>query len=294
MRGLVRSVLSAAAILAAAFAFPAASADGDNDPIPPFRIADSLYYVGASDIASYLVVTNNGLVLIDGGYEKTAPIILRNIRTLGFDPSQVKLLLNTHAHLDHAGGLAALKKETGAQLFAMEGDAELLERGGKGDFGLGDSAPYPPVKVDRVIKDGQVATVGGVGLVARKTAGHTRGCTTWTFQMMDTRGSRRDLRNIMLLCSNSVLSMYKLVGQESYPGIAADYEKSYAFWKSQPCDILIGSHGRFFDMQRKRRQIMLDQNPFADPAGCKAFFEKGHEAFKAELAKQQAAAAPKP
>jgi metallo-beta-lactamase class B len=237
------------------------------------------------------VVTRGGLIVIDGGYDKTAPIILQNIKTLGFDPAQVKLLLNTHAHLDHAGGLALLKKETGALLYASAADGELMQRGGKGDFGLGDAASYPPVTPDKTIKDGDVVTLGGTALTPHLTPGHTRGCTTWTWSAIDTRGGRRQLRQVLLLCSNSVLPMYKLAGHESYPGIAADYEKSYAFWKSAPCEIFLGSHGAFFNLESKRRKISLDVNPFVDPDGCKAWFDKGYTAFHAELDKQKAAAA---
>jgi metallo-beta-lactamase class B len=287
-------LLGTVALVAAVFASAAVAAEGDNNPIPPFRIADDLYYVGASDIASYLVVTRAGLILIDGGYEKTAPLILRNLKTLGFDPAEVKVLLSTHAHLDHAGGLAMLKRETGAKLFATAPDAELMARGGKGDFGLGDTAPYPPVQADTLIKDSQVVTMGGKQLVAHLTPGHTRGCTTWTFPVVDTRGAKRSVHQVLILCSNSILSMYRLAGNESYPGIAADYEKSYAFWKSAPCEIFLGSHGMFFNMNAKRAKLGLDVNPFVDPAGCKAWFEKGYAAFHERLDKEKAAAAPKP
>jgi metallo-beta-lactamase class B len=291
VNGIARIACGTVALAAAVFASGAIAAEHDNDPVPPFRIADQLYYVGASDIASYLVVTRSGLIVIDGGYDKTAPQILSNIRTLGFDPSQVKVLLNTHAHLDHAGGLAQLKAETGATLFAMPPDSDLMARGGKGDFGLGDRATYPPVKPDQLLKDGQKITLGEMTLTAHLTPGHTRGCTTWTFPVTDTRAGQRVVRQVLLLCSNSVLPMYRLAGKESYPGIAADYEKSYAFWRKAPCDIFIASHGQFFNMQAKRKKISLDSNPFVDPAGCKAFFDKGYAAFHAKLAEQKAAAA---
>jgi len=292
VRGLISAVSAAVALAAAAFVLPALAAEHDNDPIPPFRIADDLYYIGASDIASYLIVTRAGLIVIDGGYDKTAPIILRNIQTLGFNPEEVKVLLSTHAHLDHAGGFAELKKQTGAKLFATQPDAELMARGGKGDFALKDAAAYPPVQVDTIIKDNQAVTMGGRQFVAHLTPGHTRGCTTWTFPVLDTRGAKRNGYNVMILCSNSILPMYKLAGpQESYPGIAADYEKSYAFWKSAPCDIFLGSHGQFFNMNAKRTKISLDSNPFVDPAGCKAWFDKGYADFQARLAKDKAEAA---
>jgi metallo-beta-lactamase class B len=286
-------LLGAVALTAVAFAFsaplPAKALPHDNDPVAPFEIGEGVYYVGASDITSYLFKTNDGFILIDGGYDTTAPQILANIRTLGFDPRQVKVLLSTHGHLDHAGGFAQLKRETGATLYVSALDGALMTRGGKGDFGLGDMAPYPAVTPDKVVADGQKISLGGVTLTAHLTPGHTRGCTSWTFPI--TVAGR--VRQALLLCSNSVLPMYKLAGpHESYPGIAADYEKSYAFWRSAPCDILLGSHGKFFNMQAKRAALMAGQkDAFVDPAGCKAWFANGYADFKATLAKQQAEAA---
>jgi metallo-beta-lactamase class B len=279
-------ILGAVAVTAAAFAFPAAAAPHDNDPIAPFEIGDGVYYVGASDITSFLFKTRDGLILIDGGYDTTAPQILANIKTLGFDPKQVKIILNTHGHLDHAGGFAQLKRETGAPLYASALDGALMTRGGKGDFGLGDNAPYPAVTPDKVVTDGQKISLGGVMLTAHLTPGHTRGCTSWTFPIK----VAGKVRQALLLCSNSVLPPYKLVpGHDSYPGIAADYEKSYAYWRSAPCEVFLGSHGIFFDMQAKRAALLAGKkDAFVDPAGCKAWFDKGYAGFKATLAKQQA------
>jgi metallo-beta-lactamase class B len=278
--------LGAVAITAAAFAFPVQAAPHDNDPLEPFAIGDGVYYVGASDIASYLFKTRKGLILIDGGYDTTAPQILKNIRTLGFDPRQVKILLNTHGHLDHAGGLAQLKRETGATLYASALDGPLIARGGRGDFYLKDRMTYPPVTPDRVIVDGQKISLGGVTLTARLTPGHTEGCTSWTFPVRVAGKTRHAL----LLCSNSVLAGYRLTGQVSYPGIAQDYEKSYAVWRSTPCDVFLASHGQFFNMAAKRQALLAGKHDaFVDPAGCKTFFEKSYADFQSELAKQQAA-----
>jgi metallo-beta-lactamase class B len=282
-------ILGAVAVTAAAFAFPACAAPHDNDPVAPFEIGEGVYYVGASDITSFLFKTRDGLILIDGGYDTTAPQILANIRTLGFDPKQVKIILNTHGHLDHAGGIAQLKRETGATFYASELDGALIARGGKGDFGLGDRASYPPATPDKIVTDGEKISLGGVTLTAHLTPGHTRGCTSWTFPIRVAGKVRQGL----LLCSNSVLPPYRLVpGHDSYPGIAADYEKSYAFWRSTPCEVFLGSHGIFFDMQAKRAALLAGKtDAFVDPAGCKAWFDKGYAGFKATLAKQQAEAA---
>ena len=286
-------ISGAVAIAAAALAFSAPNsalaAPHDNDPIEPFAVADGVWYVGASDIASYLFKTRAGLILLDGGYDTTAPQILANIATLGFDPKAVKILLSTHGHLDHAGGLAQLKRETGATLYASALDGALMTRGGKGDFGLGDRAPYPPVTPDRTLVDGQAVSLGGVTLTAHLTPGHTRGCTTWTAPVT----VAGKVRQALILCSNSILPPYRLdAAHESYPGIAADYEKSYAFWRSAPCEVFLASHGIFFDMQAKRAALLAGKtDAFVDPAGCKAWFDKGYAGFKATLASQQAQAA---
>ena len=285
------SKYGAVAVSAAAFLLaPSARATpGDNEPVAPFQIADGLYYVGASDIASYVIKTRDGLILIDGGYDTTAPQILANLKTLGFQPKQVKILLSTHAHLDHAGGLAQLKRETGAPLYVSQADGELMIRGGKGDFFLKDLAPYPPVTPDRVVTDGQKISLGGVTLTAHLTPGHTRGCTTWTFPVK----ADGKLRQALVLCSNSVLTGYKLVNNSEYPTIAADYQASYATWKALPCDVFLASHGIFYGLKAKRAAMAPGKpNPFVDPEGCKAFFAKGEAGFQAELARQTAAKTP--
>lgn len=285
----IRSLIfGAVALGAAAFSCAAQALPHDNDPTEPFKIGENLYYVGASDITSFLFVTKDGMILLDGGYDTTAPQILTNIRKLGFDPRRVKILISSHGHLDHAGGFAQLKREMGAQLYASQLDGALMARGGKGDFGLKDAAPYPPVTPDRTVVDGQTVSLGGWTLTAHLTPGHTRGCTTWTFPI--TIGGK--VRQALALCSNSVLSMYRLdAAHESYPGIAADYEKSYATWRKLPCEVFLGSHGMFFGLKEKRAALEAGKaDAFVDPAGCKAYFDKGYAAFRTELARQQAAA----
>lgn len=149
-----------------------------NQPVEPYRIAGNLYYVGASDITSYLITTPEGNIVLDGGFAETAPMIAANIQKLGFKVEDVKILLSTHAHFDHAGGLAELKKRTGAPLYAGAADADLLARGGNGDFAFGDKLQFPPVQVDHPVHDGDRVSLGGTTLVAHATPGHTRGCTS--------------------------------------------------------------------------------------------------------------------
>lgn len=252
-----------------------------NRPVEPFRIADNLYYVGASDIASYLIATPAGHILIDGGFVETAPQIEANIVKLGFKVTDVEILLNSHAHFDHAGGLAALKASTGAKLLASAADATLLENGGKGDFRWGDEGAFPAVGVDRRLADGEQVTLGGTTLAARLTPGHTRGATTWTFSA----GSL----DVVVVSSASILD-YRFVGEESYPGIATDFERTFATFRSLPADIFLAPHGGFFDLAGKRERLAPGAgkiNPFVDPEGYEAWVARAEGAFRAALESQQ-------
>jgi len=279
-----RFLLSLCALFAlrasAALAQATAEERESNRPVEPFRIAENLYYVGAADIASYLITTPAGDILIDGGFVETAPQIEANIAKLGFKVADVKILLNSHAHFDHAGGLAGLKAKTGAKLFASAADAVLLEDGGKSDFRFGDEGSFPPVVVDRRLADGEKVALGGAELTARLTPGHTRGCTTWTW--------KAGALDVVLACGVSILD-YRFVGRESYPGIAADFEHSFATLKSLPCSIFLASHGNFFDLAGKRERAargMGMRNPFVDPAGYRAWIEEMEARFRAALRAQ--------
>ena len=281
-------VALAAMAAGAFFLLPASAADlsptfaAMNQPLAPFKIADNLYYVGASDVTSYLIVTKDGYILLDGGFEQTAPMILDHVRALGFDPRKVKYLLNSHAHFDHAVGLAALRTATGAKFIASAGDAGILAAGGHDDFALHDSALFPPITPDRIVADGEAVTLGGVSITAHITAGHTKGCTTWTLPVM--MDGKREAA--LFLCSLTVLSNFRLIGDPNYPEQAADFEKSFATLRGLKCDVFLSSHGSFFSMQDKRTKLLAGArpNPFIDPQACRTFFAKAEEIFDKRLA----------
>jgi metallo-beta-lactamase class B len=261
-----------------------------NKPIPPFRIAGNLYYVGAIEITSYLITTPQGHFLLDGGFVETAPQIEHNIAQLGFKLSDVKYLLNSHAHYDHAGGLAELKKVTGAKFVASEGDAGLLRKGGHGDFRFGDTLLFPPIEPDKIILDGESLQLGDQVMTAHLTPGHTRGNTTWTTKIRE--GGRT--YDVVFVGSQSSLD-YKFVGQESYPGIAADFVKSFAVLRNLPCDIFLGSHGSFFHFADKHERFMIgDTSAFVDPDGYNRYLSESEKDFrqKVDRQKQQGAASP--
>lgn len=247
-------------------------------PVKPFRIIGNIYYVGATEIASFLITSPAGHVLIDGGFEKTAPQILNNIRTLGFKAADVKILLISQAHYDHAGGLEELKRRTGAKLFASKADAELLARGGKQDFAFGDRFPFPRVQADSFVEDHQQIRVGETVLVAHLTPGHTKGCTSYT-----TRVSGYD---VLFDCSTSVPG-YNLVSSPAYPNIIADYEHSFAVLQKLPCDVPLAAHGSLFHLAEKMKKLGATPNPFIDPRGCREMIEQSEREFRATLARQR-------
>ncbi len=275
------------ACLAAVAACAAVAAQGqDNLPADPYRIAGNLYFVGASDISSYLITTPAGHVVIDAGYEATVPIIEKNIRTLGFKVEEVRILLNTQAHYDHAAGFAQLKKDTGAQLMVSGPDADVIERGGVRDFSFGDKYPFPPAKVDRRLKDGDTVTLGKLTLHAHVTPGHTRGCTTWAFDVTE---HDRAL-HVVEMCGLTVLDTTKLVGNPLYPEIVSDYEKTIAAMRRIPVDIFLGAHPSYYGGAEKAAKLKANPtgpNPFIDPDGYQRYIDTGEQRFRAALAKEK-------
>jgi len=274
-------ILSLAFALRAAAQFPAEW----TRPFPPFRIAGNLYYVGSADLASYLVATPEGLILINSNLKVSPPLIRKSVQALGFKWSDIKILLISHGHNDHCGGSAEIVKETGAKYEVMEGDVAVVESGGRKDFQYGAEEVmwYEPAHVDRVLHDGDTVSLGGTVLTAHLTAGHTRGTTTWT---VDEREGGRTL-HVVIVGSPNVNPGYKLVGNKTYPQIAEDYKREFAVLRSLPCDIFLGAHGEYFDLQEKYAKWKNgDRNAFIDPDGYKAYVADRQQAFEAELAKQ--------
>ena len=261
-------------------------------PDAPFRIAGNLYYVGSTGVTAFLLTGPEGHVLIDGGYPETAPLIIGSIAKLGFTIKDVKVLLNSHAHFDHAGGLRELQQASGAQLWISEGDAPIIAAGGAGDratygplrfLGFGR---FPAPRVDHRFKDGDTVRVGPIALTAHVTAGHTPGCTSWSFPVRD---RERDLL-VVDVCSLTLLPFMKFMAPESYPGIRADFERSFQTLRTLPADIFLGSHGSFFDLYRKRdaRAKAADPaEPFIDREGYRRFIDQAEKRFQGELADQE-------
>ena len=285
------AILSMALLMIVTLIVPASNAPApvQNDwtePFPAFRIAGDLYYVGSKGLASYLVTTPEGHILINSNMEANVPMIRASIESLGFKFGDVKILLISHAHWDHCAGSAMLKRLTGAKYMVMEGDVDVVESGGKTDFQYSNdpTALYPPTKVDRVLHDGDEVKLGGATLTARLTPGHTKGCTTWTMKVND--GSKS--RDVVIIGSPNVNPGYKLAGNTAYPGITDDYEKTFRVLKSLSCDYFLGAHGSYFDMETKYAQFKAgNSSALIDPAGYKNYVEEREQAFRREAKKQK-------
>lgn len=279
--------------LVASFNWSFAMAQENPDwttPITPFRIADELYYVGSRDLASYLIVTPKGDILINSNLTSSPPQIRHSMEQLGLKFSDIKILLISHSHFDHDAGSAEIIRQTGAQYMVMDGDVPVVESGGRLDFAYPNGL-YPTAKVTRVLHDGDQVRLGKAVLVAHKTPGHTRGCTTWTLNV--TQGSRS--LNAVIVGSWNVNPGFKLVdkpGQPaSYPGIASDYRHTFSILKALPCDIFLGAHGGYFHMleklSRRDSQGAVPESVWIDPEGYRAAVAEREQAFEAELMKQQ-------
>jgi len=255
-----------------------------NEPVKPFRIIGDIYYVGVSGVASFLITTPQGHILLDGGFPETAPIIEKNIAALGFRIQDVKFLLNSHAHYDHCGGLAELKRFSGAQMVASRADGEVLESGGRVSFEGWMNSEFPAVKVDRVISDGETVKAGDFSLTAVLTPGHTKGCTTWTMPVNESGKTY----HVVFYCSTTVPG-YRLIGNPKYPQIVSDYERSFAKLRQLPCDVFLAPHGGFFHLDEKRGRLeKAGANPFIDPSEFGAFLKQSQQDFYRELKAQQA------
>lgn len=267
-------------------------------PIAPFQIADNLYYVGGRDLASYLVVTPKGNILINANLRTSPPQIRASVEKLGFRWRDTKILLNGQAHFDHAGGAAEVVRETHAKNMVMDGDVSVMETGARTDF-LAPSPNilrYTPVHVDHVLHDGETVSLGGVTLTAHKTAGHTRGCTTWTMRAHVPGEPAGTLSNIVIVGGVSFWSEYHFVAtpghRVSYPGIAQDFQHTFATLRGLPCDVFLGAHGSYFGMLAKlQRYPQEGPRVFLDHAGYESFVAEAQHTFEQALSRQQALAA---
>ncbi|HYA17322.1 MAG TPA: subclass B3 metallo-beta-lactamase [Bryobacteraceae bacterium] len=252
--------------------------DQMNSPFAPYKVIGNIYYVGSPILATFLISTPQGLILINSDFEATVPVIKANVEKLGFKFTDIKILLGSHAHGDHMEGDAMVKELSGAQVYAMAEDVPALQAmkpGGK---------PHP---IDRIIHDGDTVTLGGTTLTAHLTPGHTKGCTTWTLKAEE-GGKTYD---VVIIGSAGVNPGVQLVNNKDYPNIADDFIHTFQTLRSLPCDVPLGSHPAMFGMKEKLAKLSAGgPNPFIDPEGYRIEIDINDAIFWRTLAAQRAKA----
>ena len=300
-------ILSAIALLLVACVAPAAAQTAPdfmaqmrarwNAPSEPFKVIDNVYYVGTAGLASFLVTSPNGHVLINSALPEGTALIKANIDKLGFKLTDIKYLLSTEAHYDHSGGWAELKKDTGAQMVSSAADKPLLEAGTYPGQEDNAALKFPPVKVDRVVGQGDKIVIPdpvGKGrnkrdltIVAHMTPGHSPGCTSWTTVAREKKWNH----TVVFFCSMSVAAN-RLVGGLTYPGIAEDYKKTFGTARGIIADVFLAPHPEMFKLEDKRPLVgKYDVNPFIKAAEFHTYLKDAEKAFDEGLAKQKSEAA---
>jgi metallo-beta-lactamase class B len=256
-------------------------------PVAPFKISGNLYYVGSRDLAAYLVVTPKGNILVNANLRSSPRQIRHSVERLGFRWEDTKILLSSQAHYDHAAGAAEVLEETHSRHMIMDGDVDVIRTGGAADFDP-TITRFPPARVDRMLHDNDTVTLGGTTLTAHKTAGHTRGCTTWTMQ---THEGGRTL-NVVIVGGWALNPGVALVPRHgnpaAYPGITSDFDHTFVTLKALPCDIFLGAHGAYFDMLSKLDRLPKEgPSVWIDPDGYRKNVLGAEAAYRKELALQQ-------
>jgi metallo-beta-lactamase class B len=260
-----------------------------NEPQQPFRIYGNTYYVGPHGLTSILLTSKSGHILIDGALPESVPQIVANIRSLGFRIEDVKLIVNSHVHFDHGGGIAELQRLSGAKVAASPWSVEVLTKSGvgKGDPQFGVISPVALVARADTVRDGQTLRVGDIRLTAHFTPGHTPGGTSWTWKSCE----KGRCRNLVYSDSMTPVSAdgFRFSDSREYPTAVQDFEKSFAFLKSAPCDILLTSHpdaSQLWQRLEGRRQGVRP-DPVVSPNACKELAERAAEQLRRRLASEK-------
>ena len=276
MRQLMFAGIALALVPLAAIAQP----KGWNDPFPPHRVMDNVYFVGTKELASFLIATPQGHILMNSNYESSVPVIRASVKELGFEFKDIKILIAGHAHPDHVEGDALVKEFTGAQVVVGRLDAPATREfrpGGK---------EHP---IDRIVDDGDTVTLGGTTLTAHLMPGHTKGCLAWT---MDLKEAGKTYHTLIECSLNG--QFLKYVGNTDYPEIAEDMRATYKKARTLPVDVFLSSHASFYGLDKKYAQLKTrgdgDPNPFVDPTGYQAHVDEYDKSFEAALARQLAQA----
>jgi len=281
-------------LLAGVWAFAQEQREVRDIPTKPFKVIGNIYYVGLTDPSgkgtqdsvSYLITTPQGHILLDSIYEDTVPLIRDNIQKVGFRYQDVKIMINSHAHTDHMAGHARMKELTGAQVVISEKDAVVLQDGGRSDFRSDGRELWKPMKPDRIIKDRDQVSLGGVTLTAHLTPGHTKGVTTWTF-VTEEAGRKYNV----VIAGGVRLNgpRVPLVGNAKYPNIVEDYTGSFATLKSLSADVFLGVHGSWFDLAGKSKRLEQGggPNPFLNAGEYREYIATFERQFIEQLLKER-------
>jgi metallo-beta-lactamase class B len=252
-------------------------------PVAPFQMFPQVYYVGTRNLSSVLFSTPEGLILIDAGLDASAPVIKSHIEALGFNIKDLRFILNSHARLDQAGGIARLKAWSGAKVVASAANAQQLARGGKQDFALGDALSFPAVKADIIVGQGDSVTLGGLKFTALMTPGHLPGATSWATTL------RQSGKTYRLVYADSLATPdYYLVDNKNYPSLVQDIRSSFRLLAQQHADIFIANKGTRFDLENKMARIQAgDRDAFVDRLGLQQYVQQSQRAFETQLKQQQ-------
>jgi metallo-beta-lactamase class B len=254
--------------------------DGWGDPFPAHQVMGNLYFVGTAGLGTFLITTPEGHILINTDFERTIPLIERNMEALGFDLADIRIILGSHAHGDHQAADVFLRERTGAQIMIMEEDVAGWQRMMRADR---------DVPIDRILHDGEKVTLGGTTLVAHRTPGHTKGCTSWGMEVEEDG----ETYNALIVCSFGVNPGYVLIDNPDYPDIAEDYRATFAKARAMPVDVFVAAHGSFYGLDAKyemlKRRKAGDANPFIDHAGFLAYVDLKEQQFEAMFETQRRA-----
>lgn len=252
-----------------------------DEPIEPFKMVGALYFVGTKGLSSFLFATSEGHILLNTAMPETGDLIVQSIKKLGFKPEDIKVIINGHAHSDHAGAIAQIKKLSGAQLAVMEADVPPMEDGGKSDFHYGADwriMGFPAAKVDRVLRSGDTVKLGDVVLTGYNTPGHTRGSTTWVTELIDSG----KVYTVVFPDGAGFNPGYRVVKNPSYPGIDGDFRNTHHTLEMLKPDIWAGHHTEYFDLERKRKLAETEGvAAWVDPEGYRRFIATKKSAFEA-------------
>jgi metallo-beta-lactamase class B len=263
-----------------------------NRPQAPFRVYGNTYYVGVRGLSAVLIATSKGLILLDGGLPQSIPLIEANIRKLGFRVKDIRLILNSHAHFDHAGGIAGLQRDSGAVVIASVPGSQALRNGQLGSddpqYNISEKSGFPKVPQVREVQDGEKVSLGNVSVTAHLTPGHTPGSTTWTWQSCEWK----QCLSVVYADSLNPVSTegFRFTGDSRHPDISSQFQRSIAQVSNLPCDILLSVHPDFSDVFEKleRRQKGATVNPFIDPQGCRTYASEANRRLQERLKLEQA------